>query len=140
MEMNKKVMKAALFVVLSSMTVGCQKEDFPTNTTEITGVANPSCTLVYSINGVVFTSTYATEEECHAFMLHLMELSREGNEIVVSANDYGSNVLGTKETVTYTTPSSDDAAAWSEKMIKDGYRVYVTYDSVKKVHICVAVK
>lgn len=73
-------------------------------------------------------------------MLHLMELSREGNEIVVSANGYGSNVLGTKETVTYTTPSSDDAAAWSEKMVKDGYRVYVTYDSVKKVHICVAVK
>lgn len=34
MEMNKKVMKAALFVVLSSMAVGCQKEDFPTNTTE----------------------------------------------------------------------------------------------------------
>lgn len=140
MRTNKNILKITLFIVLGSMAVGCQKEDLQINPPEIENVSNPSYTLVYYVNGIKFTSTYTTEEEYHAFILHLMALSREGNEIVVSSNNYATSELGTKETVTYTTSSENDATTWTKKMIDDGYEVHIIYDSVRNVYICIAIK
>ncbi|MCQ2287189.1 MAG: hypothetical protein MJZ76_10030 [Bacteroidales bacterium] len=139
--MIKKVYSVALFAVLATMAVSCQKEngmDFASETT--VAEASTVYTVQYSVNGVLHKETLHNEGEYNSLLMQLMALSREGAVVEISDNNYSPSVLPSKESVTYTTSSDEAAAVWVRQKAGEGYRVRVTYDTANNVHICVAYK
>lgn len=46
----------------------------------------------------------------------------------------------TNETVTYVTKDHDEAHAWANAMMKQGYEVTIVFDDITHEYTCVAVK
>lgn len=139
--MSKKVLSVALLAVLGTMAVGCQKENItelrPETSISETGTVY---TVQYAVDGVLHTETLHSEEEYNALLMQLMALSRSGAVVEISDDNYSPNAFPTKESVTYTTPSDEDAAAWTQQKTSEGYRVRVTFDTTNNVHVCTAYK
>lgn len=137
--MNKTTKTVALFVVLSAMAVGCQKEDTESPLSESTISATSTMyTMQYAVNGVLYQTTLHSKAERSEFFLSMFLLAKEGNDVVFYDNVEVGQYAETKETVHYSTTNEKEAIAWAEKMCDDGYKVTVTYDPDKKVYNCVA--
>lgn len=136
--MNKTIRTAAVFAVLSMMAVSCQKEqviDPQINVTE----ANAMYTIHYTIDGVSYTEIINGEASWHQFLLKMFALAREGHRVTFRDSSQ-SGVSVSKEVVTYTTTSEDDAIEWASKMIADGYSVDIEYDKRTGIYTCTAIK
>ena len=138
--MIKKVYSVALFAVLATIAVSCQKENVMDLAWNHCSRSEHRDTVQYSVNGVLHKETLHNEGEYNSLLMQLMALSREGAVVEISDNNYSPSVLPSKESVTYTTSSDEAAAAWVRQKAGEGYRVRVTYDTANNVHICVAYK
>lgn len=136
--MNKTIRTVAVFAVLSMMAVSCQKEqviDPQINVTEATAMY----TIHYTVDGVLYTTIINDETTWHQFLLRMFALAREGHRVTFRDSSQ-SGVSVSKEVVTYTTTSEDDAIEWASKMIADGYSVDIEYDKRTGIYTCTAIK
>ena len=127
-----------IFALLSMMAVSCQKENFMgvdhTNVSETAAYS-----LCYKVDGVTHHATFQTKAERLAFIHQLVAMTREGHNVVISnGSTFGINA--TKETVTFTTPSEEEAANWCASMVEQGYDVSMYYDKKQGIFVCIATR
>lgn len=139
--MKNRVLTVAFLVVLGTMTTSCQKENFANVTSESSiSEGNTVYTVQYVVNGVRHTKSLPNEAEYMAFVKHLIELSYLGYEVEI-ANDYcSSTAIPTKEVITYTTESEENATKWTLQKMEEGYKVRITFDQTNNVYVCIAYK
>lgn len=137
--MKKQFITVALFTVLCSMSVGCQKDDIVESQMGLTqdlGVY----TMIISVDESTRVLTFRSEDERYRYLEQMAALAREGHVIRIANAAFQHNANAAKETVTYTTPSHPDAIAWCTKMSDDGYQTTMIYNQDTKMYICVATK
>lgn len=137
--MRKEIKTMALFMALSMMAVGCQKENDEgfVNGSSVSGEGTVY-TVLYSINGIQHRNILHSEEEYRAFIHELMNLARQGYEVVLyNENTWGNNAT-TKETIYYSTTDQADAENWAMLRQKEGYSVSIIFDEQTKTYNCVA--
>lgn len=137
--MRKTITTIALFAVLGTLAVSCQKENFIDENT-IVAENGTVYTVRYAVDGVTHQLTLIGDEAWHDFLNRMLALAEEGHEVSFRNEEAASRVVSTKETVTYTTSNHDDAYNWAEKMLNDGYAVTIRYDKEKKIYTCYAFK
>jgi UDP-N-acetylmuramate-alanine ligase len=128
----------ALFAVLSTLAVGCQKDNV-SDFVQGTSISESSTvyTVLYSVNGVQHKITLYSEAEHQAFIRELLALAKQGYTVIFYDENSVSQTA-TKEVVTYSTSSEAEAVAWMVKMEKDGYYVSVTFDDKTNTFNCIA--
>lgn len=137
--MNKTTKTIALFSVLSLMTVGCQKENTADYVPENSVVETSAVyTVQYSIDGVLHQTTLHSKTERTDFFRLLIAMTQNGHEVYFYDASTTSQNVFTKEMVYFSTASEEEALAWADKMVDEGYKVSVTFDSKNKVFNCVA--
>ena len=132
--MKKITRIVALAGLIGLAATSCTKE----NVTDTVNVSNVS--TVYYTSGADTGSALITDDEAwDAFMDRMLALAREGYTVTIfnGTAQFGSQ---SKEVVTYSTTSEDDAKAWAKKMIDDGYSVEISYDVRTGVYTCTAIK
>lgn len=137
--MRKTFTTIALIAVFASMAVSCQKENI-INQPAIVSESCATYTVQYTIDGVSRTVTLIGEDTWHDFLSHMFALAEEGHVVSFRKVASTSNTVATKETVTHSTTSKDEAFAWADKMHDAGYAVTIRYDKEKGVYTCYAIK
>lgn len=137
--MRKTISTIALFAVLGTLAVSCQKENI-IDGTSVVAENDTVYTVRYAVDGVTHQITLVGDEAWHDFLNRMFALAEEGHEVSFRNEEAASRVVSTKEKVTYTTPDHDDAYEWAEMMYKQGYAVTVTFDEEKKIYTCYAIK
>ena len=136
--MKKTFITVALFAVLGTLAVSCQKENI-NSLSSVTSQMAETYLIAYSVDGVSMQTQLNSDEELRAFLRTLTALAREGHRVTVrNANAVGQSL--SKERVEYRTKSEDDANEWVQKMMKDGYAVSMSYDDEAGEFICIAIK
>ena len=139
--MDKKIKTMALFTVLSMMAVSCQKESVePFDATSRVSEISTSYDVSYTFDGVTHHITLNSEEERRAFIYQMLALAERGYEVTFFEESKVSQGPVSKEKVVYTTPDKDDAYAWANSMMAQGYMVSIQQDSTTGMFTCIAVK
>jgi hypothetical protein len=136
--MKKKTITIALFAVLGTMAVSCQKETI----NELSPIVSHSATaytVTYYVDGVRVQTRVNSDEELSLLLNQLAALAREGHRVTVHKGNTATQSV-TKEKVTFTTNNKDEAVAWCNAMILDGYAVEMYFDEETGQYICVAIK
>lgn len=78
--MKKQVISVALFTVLATMAVSCQKENIvePQSSVVVVGTVR---TVSYAVDGVVRQITLHDDAEWDAFINNMMSLSEQGYDV-----------------------------------------------------------
>lgn len=134
--MKKTTITVALFAVLGTVAVSCQKDNI--DETGIVSECNTVYTVNYSIDGVTRQTTLYGDDAWDEFMRNMMALCREGYDVVI--RDANAATLGEKEILTYITHSASDAQSWCETKYKEGYSVEMHYDADKDEYTCIAIR
>ena len=135
--MKRNIISVALFVVLSTMAVSCQKENIVEPISTVSEISNARKVL-YSIDGVEHTVILRGDEAWTNFIRSMMSLTEEGHSVRIANENASVRQHATKDTHIYTTKDPDDATAWTQKMLNDGYSVSVAYSN--GVYTCIASK
>lgn len=137
--MRKTFTTIALFAVLGTLAVSCQKENI---NDEISIVAENDTvyTVSYSVDGVTYQITLTGDDAWHDFMNRMFALAEEGHEVSFRNEETASRIVSTKEVVTYSTKERDKAYAWAEAMAEEGYTVTISFDKKTGVYTCEALK
>lgn len=128
-----------LIVLMGMLATGCTKDTFVeanTSATEVSGTYN----LTYSINGTVHNVSFRTEGEYKAFLQYLMRLARENGEVRLTSRGSFTGLTLTKEKLTFTTKSIEEASAWAAEKLELGYDVTVEYNEETGIYTCIAIK
>lgn len=131
----------ALFAVLATMAVSCQKEnvmDFVPETTA--SEVGTVYTMQYAVDGVLHSITISNDSEWDAFMLTIFALSREGSKINLMDENRPANGFLTKETQVYTSTNESNASTWTQEKVLGGYRVTVVYNQTTREYTCIATR
>ena len=137
--MRKTFTTIALFAVLGTLAVSCQKENIIDENT-IVAENDTVYKVRYTVDGVTHQLTLIGDEARQTFLNRMLALAEEGHEVTFRNEEFSSRVISTKEVVTYTTTDHDEAYTWAEKMFNDGYAVTIYYDKDKKTYTCIAIK
>ena len=136
----KRIIRTVAFLsVMGMLATGCQEKDVIIPN-QLQNVVTPVCTVHYTINGMAGTATFNSEEEWLLFLERMFALAEEGYSVSFYDGDHQGAVVSSKEKVTYTTRDMDDAIAWANLMVKNGYDVSVEYDNTTGIYTCTAVK
>lgn len=135
--MKKPVISIALFALLATMTVGCQKENFVEPQSAVAEIGTVR-TVSYAVDGVAHQITIIGDDAWNDFLHRMLALCREGHEVFF--RDAESPLLGVKETLTYSAKTEAEAIAWCEAKFKEGYGVGMQYDKDKQVYKCYATR
>lgn len=106
--MRKIFITIALFAVLGTLTVSCQKENI-IDETSIVAESGKVYTVSYTVDGVTHQLTLVGDDAWHDFLNRMFALAEEGYEVSFRNEDRASRVLSSKDVVTYTTTNHDDA-------------------------------
>ena len=134
--MKKNMIPVALFAVLATMAVSCQKEnvlDFVSETA--VSEASTVYTVQYAVNGVLHSATIHNEAEEQALMQYLMALTREGHEVSIYDEEAYSHSVATKETT-----SEANATTWTLQKIHEGYKVTTIHNADTGEYTCIATR
>lgn len=137
--MNKRTRTVALFIVLSMAAVSCQKETF----FDVDGNAveqSVSRKVSYMIDGVFYQATLYNDADWDALMHRLMVLARQGHRIIIAQGDNVNTSSLSKEVVTFTTTSEEEATVWAKEMAEAGYTVEIGFNEETQQWICIAIK
>lgn len=137
--MSKTLTTIALFAVLGTLAVSCQKENI-IDETNIVAENDTVYKVSYTVDGVTHQLTLVGDEAWHDFLNRIVALAEEGHEVSFRNEEASLRAVSTKEKVTYTTTNQDEALVWSEMMIKDGYTVTISYDKASGIYTCIAIK
>lgn len=137
--MKSNYKTVALFMVLSAMALGCQKESIePIESTNTGSEMNTLYRVCYAIDGVTHHIMLYSEDEHSAFIYSMIELAEQGHSVMFYDESKVSQDSVAKETVTYTTNDKTDAYNWAHNMELDGYKVVVNYDQTTSTYTCIA--
>lgn len=136
--MRKTFTTIALFAVLGTLAVSCQKENI-IDETNIVAENDSVYKVSYTVDGVTNQLTLVGEEAWHDFLNRMIAMAEEGHEVSFRNEDAASRVVSAKEKVTYTTSNHDEAYAWAEAMMKDGYAVSIHFDKETGIYTCYAI-
>lgn len=137
--MRKIFITIALFAVLGTLAVSCQKENIIDDTC-VVAENGTVYTVSYSVDGATHHITLIGEDAWHDFLNRMFALAEEGHEVSLRNEDRASRVLSSKDVVTYTTTNRDDAYAWADKMSDEGYAVTIRFDKETGIYTCNAIK
>lgn len=135
--MKKSVISIAMFAILASMTVGCQKEDYVEPQSDVAEIGTVR-TVSYAVDGVAHQVSIIGDDAWNDFLHHMLALCREGHEVFF--RDAKSPLLGAKETLTYSAKTEAEAIAWCDAKAKEGYGVGMQYDKDEQVYKCYATR
>lgn len=140
--MRKQFRTVAIMALLASLSGGCQKERIApvceSGAVEYTLSNEVKRTACYTIDGVDYQITVTSDTAWADFLRFMLNLAEQGCTVTVM-NSRGTSQQGmAKEIVTYTTADKNDAVAWCDNMINNGYAVTMIYDSENGVFICTA--
>ena len=135
--MKKPVISIALFALLATMTVGCQKENLVSPQSAVAEIGTVR-TVSYTVDGVAHQITVTGDVAWNDFLHQMMALCREGHEVFF--RDTKSSLSGVKETLTYTAKTETEAIAWCDARFKEGYSVGMQYDREKQEYKCYAIR
>lgn len=136
--MRKTFTTIALFAVLGTLAVSCQKENI-IDETNIVAENGSVYKVSYTVDGVTHQLTLVGDEAWHDFLNRMVALAEEGHEVSFRNKEAASRVVSTKEKVTFTTTDHDEAYAWAEAMLKDGYTVSIHFDKETGIYTCYAI-
>ena len=137
--MRKTFTTIALFAVLGTLAVSCQKENLTEPTAPV--VENSATrTIRYTVNGAVYRQVIHSDEDLESLMHTLFALAREGCTVRIMDENTFFSESDTKETLTYTTKKENEAIAWSKEKTLEGYVVTVTFNQQTGEYTCVAIK
>ncbi|MBQ4478372.1 MAG: hypothetical protein II945_07160 [Bacteroidales bacterium] len=137
--MKKTVKTVALFMLLGTLAVSCQKE----NIVEPNATEAQACTVravSYTIDGVEHLTVLHCDEEWDAFLSWMLALSKEGRQVYFRNLNATGTTAQTKEVITYTTTNENDAKTWIRKKADEGYAVTMYFDDDLKAWVCIATK
>lgn len=134
--MKKQVISVALFAVLATMAVSCQKENFVEPQSAVAEVGTVR-TVSYAVNGVAHQVTLHSDAEWDAFVDSMMSLSEQGYDVRIINESAASQSPATKDVQTITTTDRNEAKAWAKQKSDEGYAVAINHDN--GVYTCVAV-
>ena len=137
--MRKTFIAIALFAMIGTLAVSCQKENVFDNT-QIEMEQSAVYKVCYSIDGVSYRITLIGDGTWHDFLNRLFDLAEAGHTVSFRIENSPSQIASSKEVVTYTTTSHDDAYKWAEKMGNEGYNVTVTFDERTGIYTCTAIR
>ena len=137
--MRKTFTTFALFAVLGTLAVSCQKENI-IDETNIVAENDTVYKVCYTVDGATHQITLVGDEAWHDFLNRMFALAEEGHEVSFRNEETASHIVSSKETVTYTTSDHDEAYAWAEVMMKDGYSVSIHFDKESGIYTCYAIK
>lgn len=137
--MRKTFTTIALFAVLGTLAVSCQKENI-NDETSIVAENDTVYTVSYSVDGVTYQITLTGDDAWHDFMNRMFALAEEGHEVSFRNEETASSIVSAKEVVTYSTKNRDEAFSWAETMAYEGYTVTISFDKKTGVYTCEAVK
>ena len=100
--MKQNIKTVALFIGLSMLAVGCQKETIVDNGT-VTETLQAYINVDYTIDGVDMHATFNDEASWQEFLHWMFTLAEKGHRVSFGDSNRVQGV--TKETVTYTTQS-----------------------------------
>ena len=135
--MKRNMISVALFAMLATMAVGCQKENYVDSQSTVASVGSVR-TVLYTINGVEHLVTLYGDEEWDAFVDSMMSLAQQGYNVSFVNQNVAASGVATKDVQTFTTPSQEEAKAWSKEKAEQGYTVSIKYKD--GLYICVAVR
>lgn len=136
--MRKTIRTVAVFTLLCTMFVGCQKEEIYSLGTNATVTRNDTVYMErYVIDGVAHRVILHGDAEHSEFIYKMLALAEEGHEVTFY-NESKFMQNASKEVITFTTQNKDDAFAWASDMENNGYSVTITYDPDTDKYICVA--
>lgn len=136
--MRKTFTTIALVAMLGALAVSCQKENI-IDETPVVAENVTVYTVSYAVDGVTHQLTLVGDEAWHDFLNRMMALAEEGHEVTFRNEEAASRVVSTKEKVTFTTTNHDEAYAWAEAMLKDGYTVSIHFDKETGIYTCYAI-
>ena len=136
--MKKKTITIALFAVLGTMAVSCQKETVNEFSPAVVQ-SETAYTVTYYVDGVRLQSRVNSDEELSLLLNQLAALAREGHRVTVHKGNTATQSV-TKEKVTFTTDNKEEAVAWCASMILDGYTVTMDFDEETGTYTCIAIR
>lgn len=137
--MRKTFITIALLSVLGTLVVSCQKENIIDETT-IVAENDKVYNVSYTVDGVTHQLTLVGDDAWHDFMNRMFALAEEGHVVSFRNEEVASRMVPAKDVVTYTTTNHDEAYAWAEKKVHEGYTVTVIFDRETGIYTCEAVK
>lgn len=137
--MRKTFTTIALFAVLGTLAVSCQKENI-IDETSIVAENGKVYTVSYTVNGVTHQLTLVGDNAWHDFLNRMFVLAEEGHEVTFRNEETASRIVSAKEVVTYSTKNRDEAFSWAEAMIDEGYSVTISFDKKTGVYTCETLK
>lgn len=137
--MRKTFTTIALFAVLGTLAVSCQKENI-IDETSIVAESGKVYTVSYTVDGVTHQLTLVGDNAWHDFLNRMFALAEEGYEVSFRNEETALRIVSAKEVVTYSTKNRDEAFSWAEAMIDEGYSVTINFDRKTGVYTCEAVK
>lgn len=136
--MRKTLATIALLAVLGALAVSCQKETIIDETTIVT--ENDTYFMVsYSVDGITNQITLIGEDAWHDFLNYMFVLAEEGHKVSFRNEEASSRTIPSKDVVTYTTTSREEAYSWANRMADMGYIVTIKFNKESGVYTCEAV-
>lgn len=137
--MKKTLTTMALVAVLGVMAVSCHKEQM-NETMRQASDANDVRRVNYTVDGEMHQIELCSDEAWDAFVSRMMNLAQNGHVISMVDEEAADITYAAKEAIVFRTPNQQEAEAWSERMVKDGYTVEVAFDKKNGEFICVATR
>ena len=135
--MRKNFVPVAVFLMLTTMAVSCQKERTMEPQSAVAEIGTVR-TVHYIVNGVDHQITLYSDAEWDAFVDSMMSLSEQGKEVRIINEDAATQTSMAKDIQTFTTTDKDEAKAWVKQKTEEGYAVTILFKD--DVYTCVAVK
>ena len=137
--MRKIFITIALFAVLGTLAVSCQKENIMDDTC-VVAENGTVFTVSYSVDGATHHITLIGEDAWHDFLNRMFALAEEGHVVSFRNEEASSRVVPSKDVVIFSTKDHDKAYAWADAMSEEGYTVTISYDRETGIYTCEAVK
>jgi hypothetical protein len=130
------LISVALFTVLATMAVSCQKENIvePQNANAEVGTVR---VVRYVVDGVAHCVTLYSDAEWDAFVNSMLSLSAQGHEVSFTNESARDQISLAKDYQVFVTTSLDEAQAWTKAKADLGYTVSMTYKDGQ--YICEAI-
>ena len=135
--MKRTMITATLLAILSATAVSCQKEAEPVPSSVC---SQSEHNVRYTIDNRIYHASLQTSEEWHTFLSDMLALTRQGHRISVQRTSTSSQILPTKDVVTFETTNMDEALEWANMMIEQGYEVFLEYDEESGLYSLTAKK
>ena len=124
----------AIVTLLGMVMTGCQDPD----PQPVVPVDNTVYSVSYSIDGTVYQTVLQGGAALDSLIVQLIHRSREGSEVIVYSDPQTIPPVASKETFSYSTANEAEAARWTAQKVKEGYKVYVSYNETTGIYTCLA--